>query len=80
MTINARRMYAVAAVLAAVAAVLQIIDRDWFRVAISGVLAAAMALAASGFPEKSAANMRIYYAMLGVVAVMLGVRIFLRFQ
>lgn len=76
MTINKHQLYGVAAVLAAIAAILQLIEREWFRGATSAILAGAMALAATGFPEKSVANRRIYYAMLGAVIVVMGVRIF----
>ena len=75
MTVNKNQLYAVAAVLVAVATILQLIDRDWFRAASGAFLAATMALAAMGFPEKSVANKRIYYGMLGVVIVVMSIRI-----
>ena len=56
MTINKHQLYGLAAVLAAVAAILQLMEREWFRGATSAILAAAMALAATGFPEKSVAQ------------------------
>jgi len=80
MTINKSQLYGLAAVLAAVAAVLQLLDRDWFRAASGAALALAMVLAATGFPEKSVANKRIYYAILGVVIVSMSVRIFARLR
>lgn len=80
MTINRNQLYGIAAVLAAVAAILQLIEREWFRGATSAILAAAMALAATGFPEKSVANRRIYYAMLGAVIVAMSIRIFSRLR
>lgn len=80
MTINKNQLYAVAGVLAAVSAILQFLERDWFRGATGAFLAATMALAATGFPEKSVANRRIYYGMLGVVIVVMSVRILARFR
>lgn len=80
MTANKHQLYAVAAVLAAIAAILQLLEREWFRGATGAFLAATLALAATGFPEKSVANRRIYYGMLGVVIVVMSVRILARLR
>ena len=69
------KLYALAAVLAAIAAVLQLAGRDWFRGATGIAIAATMAVAATGFPERSAANKRVYYLMLGIVSVLLIVQL-----
>lgn len=79
MTTNSRRLYGLAATLAAIGAILQFIDGDWFRGATSALLSVAMALAATGFPEKSTTNMRIYYAFLAVAIAGLALRLFTRF-
>lgn len=69
------RLYALAAVLAAIAAVLQLLERDWFRAATGLALAATMGVAATGFPERSPANKRLYYVLLGIVSVLLIIQI-----
>jgi hypothetical protein len=73
--LTAHQAYGIAAVLATVAAVLQLLDRDWFRGAVGLVLAATMTLAATGFPERSAVNKRLYYGLLGVLIVVLSIQI-----
>jgi hypothetical protein len=70
-----RRLYALAAVLAAGAASLQLAERDWFRAVTGFTIAATMVLAATGYPERSEANRRVYFGLLGIVVVMLIVQI-----
>jgi len=79
MATNKNQLYYVAAVLAGIAAILQFIDRDWFRGATAAALAGAMILAATGFPEKSATNRRIYFVILAVVIGSMLIRIFTRY-
>ena len=69
------RLYPLAAVFATIAAVLQLLDRDWFRAATGFALAATMGVAATGFPERSPANKRLYYVLLGIVSVLLIIQI-----
>jgi hypothetical protein len=68
-------LYALAAVLAGIASVLQLIERDWFRGITGLLITATMAVAATGFPDRSAGNRRIYFVMLGVVVVLLIIQI-----
>lgn len=76
MAMNRNQLYYVAAVLAAAAAILAFVDGDWFRGGTSAALAGAMVLAATGFPEKSATNRRIYFLILAVVIGSMFIRIF----
>jgi hypothetical protein len=80
MATNKNQLYYVAAVLAGLAAILQFIDRDWFRGATAAALAGAMVLAATGFPEKSATNRRIYFVILAVVIGAMFIRLFARYR
>lgn len=80
MAVKNNQLYYVAAVLAGIAAILQFIDRDWFRGGTAAALAGAMVLAATGFPEKSAANRRIYFVILAVVIGAMLIRLFLRYR
>jgi hypothetical protein len=73
--LTAHQAYGIAAVLATVAAILQLVDRDWFRGAVGLVLAATMTLASMGFPERSATNKRLYYGLLGGLIVLLSIQI-----
>lgn len=72
---KARGLYALAAVLAAVAASLTLAGGDWFRAVTGFSLAATMAVAATGYPERSEKNRFVYFGMLGVVSVLLIVQI-----
>jgi hypothetical protein len=76
MAINKTHLYYVAAGLAGAAAILQFINGDPFRGATAAALAGVMILAATGFPEKSATNKRIYLVILGVVIGLMFVRLF----
>jgi hypothetical protein len=76
--LTTHQVYGIAAVLATVAAILQLLDRDWFRGAVGVVLAATMTLAATGFPERSPTNKRLYYGLLGVLIVLLSAQIIAR--
>jgi hypothetical protein len=76
--LTAHQAYGIAAVLATVAAILQLADRDWFNGGIGIVLAVTMAVAATGFPERSLANKRLYYGLLGVLIVLLSIQIVVR--
>jgi hypothetical protein len=78
MAMNKNQIYYVAAVLAALASILAFIDGDWFRGGTSAALAGAMVLAATGFPEKSATNRRIYFLILAVVIGTMFIRLFAR--
>ncbi len=78
MAMNKNQLYYVAAVLAGIAAILQFIDGDWFRGGTAAALAGAMVLAATGFPEKSPTNRRIYFVILAVVIGVMFLRLFLR--
>ena len=80
MAMNRNQLYYVAAVLAAIAAVLQFIDGDWVRGATAAALAGAMVLAGTGFPEKSATNRRIYFLILAVVIGTMFIRVFTRYR
>jgi hypothetical protein len=70
-----RRLYALAAVLAAVAASLQLAERDWFRAVTGFMFAGIMTLAATGYPERSETNRRVYFGLLGIVIVLLIIQI-----
>jgi len=76
MAMNKNHLYYVAAVLAAIAAILQFIDGDWVRGGTAAALAGAMVLAATGFPQRSATNRRIYLLILAVVIGSMFVRVF----
>lgn len=78
--LSAHQAYGIAAVLATVAAVLQLLDRDWFHGAIGLFLAGVMTLAATGFPERSATNKRVYNVLIGVVIVILIIQIIVRLR
>lgn len=80
MNIKTRQVYGLAAVLATTAAILQITAGEWFRAGTGVVLAAAMVLAAMGFPERSETNKRLYYALLTVLIVLLSVQIITRLR
>jgi hypothetical protein len=73
--LTTHQAYGIAAVLATVAAILQLADRDWFDGAVGLVLASTMTLAATGFPERSGVNKRLYYGVLGVLIVLLSIKI-----
>jgi hypothetical protein len=73
--LTSRQAYGLAAVLATIAAVLQLADRDWFRGAVGLVLAVTMTAAATGFPERSATNRLLYYGLLGVLIVLLSIQL-----
>lgn len=76
--LTTHQVYGIAAVLAAVATILQLLDRDWFHGAIGVVLVVTMTLAAMGFPERSPLNKRLYNGLLGVVIVLLSIQIIVR--
>lgn len=76
MAMEKNQLYYVAAVLAALAAILQFIDAQWFRGGTSAALAGAMVLAATGFPEKSPTHRRIYFSILAVVIGAMLIRLF----
>ena len=76
--LTTHQAYGIAAVLAAAATVLQLLDRDWADAAIGLVLVAYMTLAATGFPERSPLNKRLYNGLLGVVIVLLAIQIIRR--
>jgi len=78
MKINTHQAYGLAAVLAIVAAILQLTAREWFRAGTGVVLAVTMVLAATGFPERSATNKRLYYALLIVLIALLSFQIVTR--
>lgn len=78
MKINTRQAYGLAAVLAIIAAILQITSGEWFRAGTGVVLAATMVLAAMGFPERSATNKRLYYGLLIVLIALLSFQIVTR--
>jgi len=76
--VTTHQVYGIAAVLAAVATILQLLDRDWVDAAIGVVLVAYMTLAATGFPERSPLNKRLFNGLLGVVIVVLIIQIIVR--
>ncbi len=78
--LTTHQAYGLAAILAGIASVLQLLDRDWFQGTTGLVLTAMLTLAAVGFPERSALNKRIYYMLLGVVIVLLVIRLFIHFN
>ena len=80
MAMNKNHLYYLASVLAAVAGILQFIEGDWVRGATAAALAGAMLLAASGFPERSATNRRIYLLILAVVIGSMFFRLFTRYR
>ena len=71
-----RQLYGVAAVLAIVSAILQLTAREWFRGATGVLIAATLTLAATGFPERSPTNRRLYFVLLGAIIIMLIVQIY----
>ncbi len=75
MKITTHQAYGLAAVLAIVAAILQLTNREWFRAATGVVVATMLVLAATGFPERSPTNKRIYYGVLGIAIVLLSIQI-----
>ena len=77
MKITTHQAYGLAAVLAIVASILQLTARQWFRGATGFVVATMLVLAATGFPEKSESNKRIYHGVLGIVIVLLSIQIIL---
>jgi hypothetical protein len=80
MKINTRQAYGLAAVLAIIAAILQLTTREWFRAGTGVVLALTMVLAATGFPERSETNKRVYYVVLGFLIVLLSIQIITRLR
>lgn len=70
-----RQLYGVVAVLALIVSILNFLDRDWLRGASGLFLAGTMAIAATGFPERSVRNKRIYYGLLAAVIVLMIFRI-----
>lgn len=75
MTSDSRRISGVAAVAATIAAVLQLVERDWLRGANGLTLAAVFALMATGLPERSTAGKWLTYALLAAAFVLLGIRL-----
>jgi len=75
MKITTHQAYGLAAVLAVVASILQLTAREWFRGVTGLIMATMLVLAATGFPEKSESNKRIYYGVLGIAIVLLSIQI-----
>lgn len=78
MKVGPRQLYGVAAGLAIVSAILQLTAREWFRGATGVIIAVTLVLAATGFPERSVANRRVYFALLGVIMALLIIQIYSR--
>jgi hypothetical protein len=65
----------VAAAVAAITAVLQLVERDWLRGANGLAVTAALVLIATGLPERSIAGKRLSYAFLVGALILSGLRL-----
>ncbi|MEP6833298.1 MAG: hypothetical protein ABJB74_07880 [Gemmatimonas sp.] len=76
MNSHSRAMCGLAAASATLAATLQLTEHDWLRGAAGVAIAATLAVIATGLPERSVAAKWLSYALLAVVFILLGVRLF----
>lgn len=73
---DARLLAGVAAAAAAIAATIQLAEREWLRGATGLAITATLALIATGLPERSRGAKWLSHVLLAAAFVLLGIRLF----